>query len=52
MGFSGLRAVIMIAILVVLVLAVTRFDLPGWFLPVGLILAGAVLKVSAKRASA
>ena len=36
MGFSGSRAVLMVAVLVVLVLAVTKFGLPGWLLPVGL----------------
>jgi hypothetical protein len=44
MGFSGLRAVAMIGLLIVLVLAVTKFDLPGWIVPVGLILGGVVLK--------
>jgi len=51
MGFSGVRAVILLGILVVLVVAVTKFDLPGWLLPVGLILSGAVLKRSEQRAS-
>jgi len=44
MGFSGVRAVIMIAILVGLVLAVTKLDWPGWILPVGLIVSGVLVK--------
>jgi hypothetical protein len=51
MGFSGSRAIIMAAVLVVLVLAVTKFDLPGWLLPVGLIVSGALLKNSESAAS-
>ena len=51
MGFSGLRAVIMIAVLVVLVVAVTKFDLPGWLLPVGLLVSGVILKNSEQRAA-
>jgi hypothetical protein len=44
MGFSGARAVMMIAALVVLVVAVTQFDLPGWIIPVGLIVAGVLVR--------
>lgn len=51
MGFSGLRAVIMVVVLVILGIAVFKFDLPGWILPVGLILTGAVLKGAEERAS-
>ena len=51
MGFSGLRAIIMIGVLIVLVVAVTKFDLPGWCLPVGLIGAGVLMKGWEKRAS-
>ena len=51
MGFSGLREAIMIAVLVTLIVAVTKFDLPGWLLPVGLIVSGALLKNSEQRAS-
>ncbi len=40
MGFSGVRAVIMIVILIALVLGVTKLGLPGWTLPVGLIVSG------------
>ena len=36
MGFSGIRAVILIAVLIGLVMAVSRFDLPGWLVPLGL----------------
>jgi hypothetical protein len=51
MGFSGMRAVIMIGVLVVLGIAVLKFDLPGWLLPVGLIATGVVLKGTEQRAS-
>ena len=50
MGFSGIRAVILIAILIVLVLAVTKGGLPGWILPVGLLVSAAALKGSEKKA--
>ena len=52
MGFSGVRAVILIAILIALVLAVTKFDMPGWILPIGLVVSGAALKGWEKKASA
>jgi hypothetical protein len=51
MGFSGVRAIIMVAILIVLIVAVTKFDLPGWLLPVGLLASGALLKNAEKAAS-
>lgn len=51
MGFSGIRAVILIAVLIGLVLGVSRFDLPGWLVPAGLILAAAVMKGWEKRPS-
>ena len=51
MGFSGSRAIIMIAVLVVLAIAVTKFDLPGWLLPVGLVATGVFLKNAEKAAS-
>jgi hypothetical protein len=51
MGFSGSRAIIMIGVLVVLVVAVTKFELPGWLLPVGLIATGALPKGAEKAAS-
>ena len=51
MGFSGLRALIMVAVLVVLVFGVTTYDLPGWILPVGLIGAGVLMKAWESRAS-
>jgi hypothetical protein len=50
MGFSGVRAVMMVVALVVLVVAVTKFDLPGWIIPVGLIVAGVVVRAKEKRA--
>jgi hypothetical protein len=52
MGFSGIRAVILIVVLVGLVLAVTKFGLPGWMLPVGLLLTAGLLKGAEKKASA
>ena len=51
MGFSGLRAVIMVDVLVVLAFGVTQYDLPGWLLPVGLIGTGVLLKAWESRAS-
>ena len=51
MGFSGMRAVIMVGMLVALGIGVFKFDLPGWILPVGLIATGVVLKGSEERAS-
>jgi len=50
MGFSGIRAVVLIAVLIALVLAVTKFDLPGWLLPVGLITCAVILKGAEQRA--
>lgn len=44
MGFSGIRAVIMVVVFVALLLAVTKLGLPGWILPVGLIASGIVVK--------
>jgi hypothetical protein len=52
MGFSGIRAVILIVVLVGLVLAVTKLHLPGWILPVGLLLTAGLLKGAEKKASA
>jgi hypothetical protein len=53
MGFSGFRALIMVAVLILLVLCVTKLGLPGWVLPVGLIGTGILLKsVTITRASA
>jgi hypothetical protein len=51
MGFSGVRALIMGAVLILLVVAVTKFDLPGWLLPVGLLVSGGLLKGAEKRAA-
>ena len=51
MGFSGMRAVIMVAMLIALAIGVFKFDLPGWILPVGLLATGVVLKGSEERAS-
>src|SRR6516225_7213829 len=51
MGFSGIRAVILVVVFVVLLLGITRFDLPGWILPVGSIAAGVALKAWEKSAS-
>lgn len=44
MGFSGIRAVIMLVILVALVLAVTKLDMPGWIVPVGFIVSGILVR--------
>jgi len=52
MGFSGIRAVILIVVLVVLVLAVTKFGLPGWLLPIGMLITAGTLKGAEKKASA
>jgi len=52
MGFSGIRAVILIAVLIGLVLAVTKLGLPGWILPVGLVLTAGLLRAAEKKASA
>jgi hypothetical protein len=52
MGFSGIRAVLMIALLFVLVIGVTRFDLPGWIVPVGFITGGVLLKGWEKKSTA
>jgi hypothetical protein len=51
MGFSGIRAVILIAVLVGLVYGVSQLDLPGWIVPVGLIGSAAGLRAWEKRAS-
>ena len=50
MGVSGARAVLMLVALVGLVVAVTRFDLPGWIIPLGLIVAGVLVRRKEKRA--
>jgi hypothetical protein len=52
MGFSGIRAVILIIVLVGLVIGVTKLGLPGWTLPVGLLLTAGLLKGAEKKASA
>jgi hypothetical protein len=52
MGFAGIRAVILFVVLILLVLAVTRFDLPRWLVAVGIVLAAAILKGAEKKASA
>jgi hypothetical protein len=51
MGFGGMQALVMIAVLIGLVVAVTTFDLPGWLLPVGLITCAVILKGTEQRAS-
>ena len=51
MGFSGIRAVIMVVVLVALMVGVAQFDLPGWLVPVGLIGTGVILKAWENRAS-
>ena len=52
MGFSSIRAIILIVVLFALLLAVTKFDLPGWILPVGLMATAVLLKGAEKKASA
>lgn len=52
MGFSGMRAVVLVVVLIGLVLAVTKLDLPGWIVPVGLVLSAGLLKAAEKKASA
>jgi hypothetical protein len=51
MSFSGLRAVVLVGVLIGLVVAVTKFDLPGWLVPVGLIISAAALKNTEKAVS-
>ena len=51
MGFSGVRAVILIIVLFSLVLGVTKLNLPGWIVPVGLLVTGGILKGAEKKAS-
>jgi hypothetical protein len=51
MGFSGIRAVILVVVLIVLVLGATKLGLPGWLLPVGLLLTAGALKGAEKKAS-
>ena len=52
MGFSGVRAIILVVVLLALVLGVTKLNLPGWFVPVGLLLTAGILKGVEKKASA
>jgi hypothetical protein len=52
MALSGMGAVILIAVLIGLVLAVTKLNLPGWTLPEGLVLTAGLLKAAEKKASA
>lgn len=51
MSFSGLRAVVLVAVLIGLVVAVTKFDLPRWLVPVGLLVTGVALKNTEKAVS-
>jgi hypothetical protein len=52
MGFSGIRVIVLIVVLVGLVLGVTKLGLPGWLVPVGLLLTAGILKGAEKKASA
>jgi hypothetical protein len=52
MSFGGFRSAILIVVLIVLILGVTRLDLPGWILPVGLLVTAGILKGTEKKASA
>ena len=49
MGFSGIRALVMIVVLVALMVGMSKFNLPGWTIPVGLLFTGAVLKASIQK---
>jgi len=51
MSFSGVRALVLIAVLVVLVLGMSRFHLPGWIIPIGLLVTAGALKGKQKRVS-
>ena len=51
MSFSGMKAVVLIGVLFALVVAVHKFGLPGWLVPVGLLLTGAILRGSEKKSS-
>jgi hypothetical protein len=51
MGFSGVRALILVGILIGLIVMVTKFNFPGWFVAVGIVLAGALLKGWEKKSS-
>ncbi len=44
-------AIILVVVLVALVIGVTRFDLPGWILPAGLLGSAGLLRAWEKRAS-
>jgi hypothetical protein len=46
-----MRAVVLVAVLIGLVVAVTKFDLPGWLVPVGLLVTGVALKNTEKAVS-
>jgi hypothetical protein len=49
MSFSGIRAIILIAVLVGLVLAVSQFNLPRWLVPVGVLATAAMLRGAEKK---
>ena len=51
MGFSGARAVILVVVLLALVVGVSKFGLPGWCVPVGLLVTAAALKAAEKKAA-
>jgi hypothetical protein len=51
MSFSGMRAVILVGVLVVLGVAVFKFNLPGWLLTLGLVATGVILRGAETRAS-
>jgi hypothetical protein len=52
MGFSGMRAAILVVVLIGLVLGVTKLNLPGWLVPVGLLVTAGILKGVEKKVSA
>ena len=51
MGFSGIRALIMVAVIVLLLIGMSRFNMPGWLVPVGILAAGTLLKAREKKVS-
>jgi hypothetical protein len=52
MGFSGIRAVVLIVVMIALVLGVVKLGLPGWLVPAGLIAVAVVVKATEKKAPA
>lgn len=51
MGFSGMRAVILVVVFVGLFFAVSKFHLPNWTPVVGLMIAAVLLRGAENKAS-